>query len=93
MLRLDRIATTQIHSVVLEPDLPPSLLYKSLLYNSLKKRRFSIGGPVDSTIKLARACPLMVVCGAKLIHNSLNLMTHLSILPETSNICKKCFNG
>lgn len=36
---------------------------------------------IDSTIKSARDCILMVVCGAKFILNSLSSMSHLTILP------------
>lgn len=46
-------------------------------------------GPIDSTIKLARAFPFTAIRGANIIRNSLYSMTHF----EASEFCKKYFNG
>ena len=46
---------------------------------------------VNSMMKSAKTCPLIVVLGLYLMSNSLSSMAHFTSLPEVSGLCNICF--
>ena len=48
---------------------------------------------VNSMMKSAKNCPLIVVIGLYLMSNSLSFMAHFTSLPEVSGLCNICFIG
>ena len=48
---------------------------------------------VNSMMKFAKTCPLIVVLGLYLMSNSLSSMSHFTSLPEVSSLCSICFIG
>ena len=52
---------------------------------------------VNSMMKFAKTCPLIVVLGLYLMSNSLSSMAHFTSLPEVSGLCNiffiRCFIG
>ena len=48
---------------------------------------------VNSMMKSAKNCPLIIVIGLYLMSNSLSFMAHFTSLPEVSGLCNICFIG
>ena len=48
---------------------------------------------VNSMMKSAKTCPLIVVLGLYLMSNSLSSMTHFTSLSEVSGLCSIFFIG
>ena len=48
---------------------------------------------VNSVMKSAKTCPLIVVLILYLMSNTLSSMVHFTSLPEVSGLCSICFIG